>query len=49
MLTQSPSKNHVMTYHNIIHRSKHHKTPPVPIMLKLINANSLLCCSLLGV
>ena len=43
------SKNYVMMCHNIIHRLTYHKTPPIPIMLEVINANSLSCCSLLGV
>ena len=41
-------KNYIMTYSNIIQHLKYYKTPPIPIMLKVINANSLLCCLLLG-
>ena len=41
--------NYVTLCHNIIQHLKYHKTPPIPIMLKVINANSLPCCSLLGV
>ena len=43
------SKNYVMMCRNIIQRSKYHKTPTIPIMLKVIIADSLSCCSLLGV
>ena len=39
--------NYAMRHRNIIQCSSCHKTPPIPIML--INANSLQCCSLLGV
>ena len=34
---------------NIIQCLKYHKTLSIPVMLKVINANSLSCCSLLGV
>ena len=36
--------NFIMMCHNIIQRSKYHKAPPIPVMLKVINANSLSCC-----
>ena len=36
-------------YGNNIQSLKYHKTPPIPVMLKVINANSLSRCSLLGV
>ena len=40
--------NYVTMCRNIIQHSKYDKTPPIPIMLKVININSLSCCSLLG-
>ena len=43
------SKNCVTMHHNIIQSFKYHKTPPILIMLKVMNANSLLCCWLLWV
>ena len=42
-------KNHITTHRNIIYFSKYHKTPPIPVMLKVMNASSLSCCSLLEV
>ena len=36
-------------YGNNIQSFKYHKTPIILIILKVINTNSLLCCSLLGV
>ena len=42
------SKNYITICPNVI-QSKYHKTPLIPIMLKAMNANSLSCCSLLGV
>ena len=43
------SKNYVTMCCNIIQRWKYHKTPSIPVMLNVINANSLSCYSLLGV
>ena len=38
----------IITHRNIIQFCKYHKTPQIPIMLKVMNTNSLSYCSLLG-
>ena len=43
------SKDYVTAHRNIIQSFKNHKTPPIPIMLKAMNASSLSWCLLLGV
>ena len=43
------SKNYVTMCCYIIQRWKYHETPSIPVMLNVINANSLSCCSLLSV